>query len=88
MLKKIAYRYDRTNSFLETYIYDSWFENEESPDATRKSGKEESADLSDLPEREGDKEVKKRIRLKILIPNKLLTRPTILLAQMKVGKKS
>ena len=42
---------------FETYNYDSWFENEESYDRTsRKSGKEESIDLSDMPPLEGDKE--------------------------------
>ena len=37
---------------------------------------------------EGDKEVKEGKRLKILTPNKLLTRLLILLAQIKAGNNS
>ena len=37
---------------------------------------------------EGDKEVKERQGLKILNPNKLLTRLPILLAEIKTGKNS
>ena len=42
--------------------------------------KEESVDLSDMPPPEGNEEVKERRGLKILTPNKLLTRFSILLA--------
>ena len=59
-----------------------WFENEESSDTTRKSDKEQSVDLLDMPPPE---EVKEGKGLKILTPNKLLTRLSILLAQKKVG---
>ena len=45
--------------------------------------KKESVDLSDMPQLEGDKEVKEGTGLKILTPNKLLTRLPILLAQIK-----
>ena len=75
---------------FETYNYDSWFENEESYDTTsRKSDKEESIDLSDMPPLKGDKEeVKEGKGLKFLTPNKLLTRLLILLAQIKAGNNS
>ena len=46
--------------------------------------KEESVDLSEMPPLEGDKEeVRERKGIKILMPNKLLTRLPILLAQIK-----
>ena len=67
--------------------YDEWFENEESTDTTRKSDKEDSLDLSDIPPLEGD-EVKEGKGLKNLTPNKLLTRLPILLAQIKTGNNS
>ena len=60
--------------------------NEELADTTsRKNDKEESADLSDIPPLEDDKEGK---RLKISTPNKLFTRLSILLAQIKAGNNS
>ena len=59
---------------METSNCDVWFENEESTDTTsRKSDKEESVNLSDMPPLEGDEEVKEGKGLKILTPNKLLT---------------
>ena len=45
--------------------------------------KEESIDSSDMPLLEGDEEVKEGKGLKILTPNKFLTRLSILLAQIK-----
>ena len=39
-----------------------------------------------MPQLEGYAEVKERKRLKILTPNKLLTRPPILSAQKKAGQ--
>ena len=54
---------------------------------TRKSDKEESVDLSDMPP-QGYEEVKEGKGLKILTPNKLLTRLPILLAQIKPGNNS
>ena len=65
--------------FLETFSYHVWFESEESDD-TIKSGKE-LTDLPSMPALVGD-EVKEGKWLKILTPNKLLTRLPILLAQI------
>ena len=55
---------------------------------TRKSDKEESVGLSAIPTLEGGEEVKERKGLKILTPNKLLTRLSILLAQIKTENNS
>ena len=44
---------------------------------TKKSDKKESVDLLDMPSLEADEEVKEEKRLKILTPNKLLTRLSI-----------
>ena len=53
------------------------------------NNKEESVDLSHMPQLEGDEEqVKEWKGLKILTPNKLLTRLPILLAQIKAGNNS
>ena len=59
-----------TNLALEDYSYDQWF-TEESDCSTRKCNKEE---LDELTPFEGDQEAKKQKGLKILTPNKLLTR--------------
>ena len=40
-------KYDPNTLFLEGYNYNDWFENKELTDATRKSYKEGSVDLSD-----------------------------------------
>ena len=81
--------YDPINLFLETYNYNVWFENEEWTDTTsRKSDKKESVDLFDMPPLTGDEEAKEEKELKILTPNKLLTRLQILLAQIKAGNNS
>ena len=45
-------------------------------------------DLSDMPPLEGDEEVKEGKGLKILTPNKLLTRFPVLLVQVKAGSNS
>ena len=51
--------------------------------------KEESEDLSPMPPLEGnEEELKEGKGLKILTPNKLLTRLQILLAQIKAGNNS
>ena len=50
--------------------------------------KEESVDLSDMPVLEGDEEIKQGKGLKILTPNKLLTRLPVLLAQINTGNNS
>ena len=63
--------------------------NEEPIATTRKIDKKESVDLSDMSPLEGDEEEEKEGKgLKILIPNKLLTRLPILLAQTKAGNNS
>ena len=67
-------KYDPKKFFLKAYNYDMWFENEESTYTTRKSDKEESVELSHRPPLEGDEKVKEGKGLKILTPNKLLTR--------------
>ena len=56
--RRLGSKYDPANLFPETYNYEDCFKNEESADATRKSDKEESVDLSDMPPLEGDEEVK------------------------------
>ena len=53
--KNTECKYDPTNLFLEENSCDSWFENEESSDLTRKTDKEERLDLSDMLQLEGDK---------------------------------
>ena len=56
---------------------------QKSIDTTGKSDKEESVDLSEIPLTEGYKEeVKEEKGLKMLTPNKLLTRLPMLLAQI------
>ena len=59
-----------------------WSKNKESTD------EEESVYLSDMPPLEGDEEVKEGKGLKILTPNKLLTRLPILLDQIKAVNNS
>ena len=81
--KKISDEYDPINLSLETYNYKDWFKNEESADAARKSDREGSIDLSDMPPL-SDEDVKERKGLKFFTPNKFLTRLPILLAQIKV----
>ena len=52
---------------------------------SRKSDKEESVDLSDIPPLEDDHKIKEGKGLNSLIPNKLLTRLPILLAHIEAG---
>ena len=74
MLKKMGNKCNSINLF------------QKSIDTTRKSDKEESVDLSEIPLTEGYKEeVKEEKGLKMLTPNKLLTRLPILLAQINSG---
>ena len=94
--RKLGDKYDPKNLFLvDDYNYDNWLENEESTETTRKSDKEESdmpplegdEEESDMPPLKGDEgEVREGKRVKILIPNKLLTILQILLTQIKAGK--
>ena len=67
-----------------------WSENEEElSDKTELADKEETVDLSDMLPLEGDEEeVKGGKGLKVLTPNKLLTRLLMLLAQIKAGSNS
>ena len=78
------------NINLKGYDYTAWSKNEEeSTDKEELTNKEESVDLSEMPPLEGDEEeVKEGKGLKILTLNKLLTRFSILLAQMKAGNNS
>ena len=80
--KKMERKYKPKNLFLNAYNYDDWFDIKELTD------KEESADLSNMSPLEGDEEVKERKEIKILTPNKLLTRLPISPAQTKVGNNS
>ena len=81
--KNIELKYDLINLFLETYNYDLWFENEEPTDW------EKSVDLSDIPPLEGvEEEVKEGKGLEHLTPHKLLTKLSILSAQIKAGNNS
>ena len=72
-------KYDPTNLILDAYNYDKWY-TEESEYSTAKNDEEK---LDDLPPLEDYKEVKERRGLKILTTNKLLTRLSVLLAQIK-----
>ena len=57
--RRLDNNYDPTNSFLETYDYDIWFENEESADATKGCQKKSADLLSMLPLETDKEEVKK-----------------------------
>ena len=87
---KIDPKYDPKNLFLEGYDYSVWSENEEElSDQKELADKEETVDLSDVLPLEGDEEeVKGGKGLKVLTPNKLLTRLLMLLAQIKAGSNS
>ena len=61
-------KYDPDKLFLKPYDYDGWFTKEELDDG------EKSVDLSDMPPLEGDEEVKEGKGVKVLTPNKFLTR--------------
>ena len=77
-------KYDPTNLILDAQNYDKWY-TEESEYSTAKNDEEE---LDDLPPLEDYKEVKEGRGLKILTTNKLLTRLSVLLAQIKTGYNS
>ena len=71
-------KYDLIELLLEGYDYSEWSENNE-----------ELTDVPLMPSLEGDEEEVKEVKgLKILTPNKLLTRFPILLAQIKAGNNS
>ena len=73
-------KYNPVNSFLETYNYVVWFENEKPSDSTKIG--EKTTNLPPIPAPKGD-EVKEGKELKIFTPNKLLTRLSISVAQIK-----
>ena len=76
---KLGNKHDLVHLFLvDTHDYDNWHENEELVDTKRKSDKEESVHLTDIPPLGGDKEEGKE--LKILTTSKFLTRLKILIA--------
>ena len=78
-LKIKAYDYDKLYNETLDEDYDDYDEYEE----------EKYIDLSDMPPLGGDEEeIKERKRLKILTPNQLLTRLSILLVQIKAGNNS
>ena len=83
-------KYEPEKLFLEAYNYNSWYEKEESTVKEESTNDEESTDteksvdLSYMPSLEGNEQVKEGKGLKRLTPNKLLTRLSILLAQIKV----
>ena len=73
--KKMNHKYEPEKLFIKGYDYSVWSKNEEeSTDKEECTDKEESVDLSDMPALESDEEVKEVKGLKILTPNKLLTR--------------
>ena len=78
---------DPINLFLEIYNYDIRFEREELSDTTKTD--EKYTDLPPIPTlEEGEEEVKEAEGVKVLTPNKLLTRSPVLLAQMKAESNS
>ena len=85
--ENIEFIYNPNNLFHKTYKYDPWFENEESTDKKELTDKKESVRLSEMPPLKAD-EAKEGKGLKSLTPKKLLTRPPILLAQIKAGNNS
>ena len=54
-------KYDPIHLFIDAYNYYVWFENEQSTDtSSRKSGKEKSVDLSEMPRTRRSKRKKKK----------------------------
>ena len=85
--RKLGNKYDRINLFLEGYNYDVWLETEQSSDKTKTD--EKSTGLSSMSPLPGDEEdVREGKVLKILTPNKLLNRLSVLLALIKAGNNS
>ena len=87
---KLGDNYDPESLFLK--VYDSSVRSESKEESTDKEEsikREESVDSSDVPSLDGDEEeVKEEKGLKILTPNKLLTKLPILLAQIKAENNS
>ena len=65
--RKLGYKYNHINLFLEIYNYDVWFESEELSDTTKTD--EKSTDLPPMLPLGHDEEVKEGKGLKILTPN-------------------
>ena len=93
-------KYDSSNLFLKGYKYDVLYKKDEEKSKSQREEtiaervklrlqKLDNEDLSDMPPLEGDdEEAKEGKGLKVLTPNKLLSRLPILLAQTKAGNKS
>ena len=89
--KKMDRKYKPKKLFIKEYDQSVWPKNkeestdkEESTNKKESNDKKESVDLSEMSLLEDDKEVKEGKGIKILTPNKLLTRLPISLAQIKV----
>lgn len=68
-----------TNLFIDAYYYNEWCKEED----------EQSTGITTKISLAGNEEwIKQEERLKILTPNKLLTRLLVLLAQMETGNNS
>ena len=76
---KVVRKFRPISLRLKEYDHDGLFTEEEL---------DNEEELDDMPPLEGDEEVKEGKRLKILTPNKLLTRLPVLLAQIKAGNNS
>ena len=74
-------KFDPDNLTLKGYNYDEWYKE-------KSSDEENLHDLPPTPPIDGDEEVSKRESLKMLTPNKLLTRLPVLLALIKAGNNS
>ena len=94
----IGKKCDHRNFFVKGYEYNEWYKKmkkKSQPEETiakevkLRRQKADDEDLSDMPPLEGDgEEVKEEKALKILTPDKLLTRLPVLLTQMKAGNNS
>ena len=69
--------------FPDDYEYDSYFDKQLN-DITLNGDEEELGDLPPMPSLESDEKVKEGKGLKILTPNKVLTKLPILLSQIKL----
>ena len=93
-MKKKMKKYDKhkfKDLFLEGHSFKKWFDiqnNEESDNEKLFNTAEKDVKLL-MPPLEGDEEIIKEGKgIKILAPNKLLTRFPVLLAQIKAGNSS
>ena len=83
--KKMNPKYKLEKLFSKGYDYSMWSKNEESTNKKESIDKEECTEVTSMILLEGDEEkVKVGAGLKILTPNKLLTR-LLILAQIKAG---